>query len=212
MNVVFSIRKDQKAKNGLALIYWYVSYQGQRSKKYSTGIRVNEKFWKRKYATGQNAKPINDALDNLRADLTSKFNQRKDYLVNIQEIADFHNKGLEKITVLELYDLLVERKKTENWTEATMKVYKSFRSVWLVSYCNSVSIPFYAENFRPKHLENLCTLMRERCKEEFVRKSTAKISAAFNLGFSLEKIKVNYLDNYKLFHYSNTIKEQLFPM
>ncbi|WP_375559660.1 hypothetical protein ACE193_18275 [Bernardetia sp. OM2101] len=75
MNVVFSLRKDQKAKNGLTVIYWYISHNGMRSKKYSTGIRIIDKFWKRKYATGINAKPVNDALDNLRADLTSKFNQ-----------------------------------------------------------------------------------------------------------------------------------------
>ncbi|WP_338814988.1 site-specific integrase [Bernardetia sp. Wsw4-3y2] len=210
MNVVFSIRKDQKNTNGQAMIYWYLSNNGQRSRKYSTGIRVNYKFWERNHATGINAKPINDALDNLRADLTSKFNQYQDTISNIQEIADYHIKGFEKVTVIELFDFLIERKKTENWTKGTLKVYQSFRNVWLVPFCNSVGVPFYAENFRPLHLENLCTEMRKRCKEEFIRKSIGMVKAAFNLGFSLEKIKINYLKDYKLFHYSNTVKEYVY--
>ncbi|WP_375559661.1 site-specific integrase [Bernardetia sp. OM2101] len=104
----------------------------------------------------------------------------------------------------------MERKKTENWSIATMKVYKSFRNVWLIPYCKSIGEPFYAESFRPKHLENLSTKMRERCKEEFVRKFIAKIKTAFFLDFSLEKVHKNYLDNYKFFHYSNSVKEYVY--
>lgn len=210
ISIVFSKRKDQKNKNGLVLIYWYISFNGQRSKKYSTGIRVKESNWNRNYAIGRNAKPINDALENLRADLTNLFNTYKDNISHIQEIADYYLKGVEKITVIELFDFLIERKKTENWTQGTIKVYKSFRNVWLVPFCKSVGEPFYAETFRPKHLENLCTEMRTRSKEEFVRKSIGMVKSAFNLGFALEKIKVNYLKDYKLFHYSNNVKEYVY--
>lgn len=210
MNVVFSLRKEQKNQNNFAVIYWYVSNNSQRSKKYSTGIRLDIKFWKRNHAIGINAKPINDALNNLRADLTNLFNHHQNSISHIQEIADYHVKGFEKITVLELFDFLIERKKTENWTPGTIKVYQSFRDVWLVPFCKSVGEPFHAETFRPKHLENLCTEMRKRCKEEFVRKSIGMVKSSFNLGFALEKIKVNYLKDYKLFHYSNTVKEYVY--
>lgn len=210
MNIVFSLRKDQQNQNGLAVIYWYISHDGMRSKKYSTGIRVYEKFWKQKYATGQNAKPTNDALDNLRADLTSKFNQYQGSISHIQDIANYYNQCFERITVLELFDFLIERKKTESWTTGTIKVYESFRNVWLVPFCKEIGEPFYAETFRPLHLESLCTEMRKRCKEEFVRKSIGMLKSAFHLGFSLEKIKINYLDKHKLFHYSNTVKEYVY--
>lgn len=134
MNVVFSLRKDQKCKNGLAVIYWYVSYNGNRSKKSSTGVRVNEKFWKKKYATGQNAKPVNDGLDNLRADLTDLFNQYKNNISHIQEIADFYlNKQSPQITMLDLFDMLVKKRTVAN-TEGTVKVYTDFKKNWLAPY------------------------------------------------------------------------------
>ncbi|WP_291723480.1 site-specific integrase [Bernardetia sp.] len=210
MNVVFSIRKDQKNSNRLAVIYWYVSYKGQRSKKYSTGVRVDARFWKRNHATGKNAKPINDALSDIRADLTDVFNQMKDSITHIQEVARVHNEGLDRPTVIELYDSLVARKKSENWTEGTIKSYTSFRDVWLVPFCQKIGNPFYADLFRPKHLEQLCTFMRQSCKEEFVRKSTSKVKAALNLGFSLGKIPQNYLAGYVLFHRPNQKKEYIY--
>lgn len=210
INVVFSIRKDQKNKNGVAVIYWYLSYKGVRSKKLSTGIRVNEKDWKRNHATGHNAKPINDALENIKADLTDLFNTYKDSIVSIQEIADIYTNSQESITVLGLYDDLMDRKSSENWSNATIKSYKSFRKVWLVPFCNSVSTPFYANTFRPKHLEQLAIKMRERCKEEFVRKSLSKIKAAFNLGFAMEKIKSNPISSYRLFYAERDKKEYVY--
>ena len=153
MNVVFSLRKDQKSKDGEAIIYWYLSYNGQKSKRLSSGIKIHEKYWQSKFAIGVNAKPINDALENLKADLTNIFNQYNEDISHIQEIATIYNKGFDRITVLELYDLLLERKKSENWKLGTIKVYKSFRNVWLVPFCKSVGTPFYADTFRPKHLE-----------------------------------------------------------
>lgn len=200
MNIVFSLRKAQKTKDGVAVIYWYLSYNKQYSKRCSSGMRINEKFWKRKYATGSHGKVVNDALNRLRSDLTNLFNHHRDNISHIQEIADIYNKKFDKITVIELFDLLIERKVSENWSKSTIKVYKSFRNVWLVPFCKQVGEPFYADTFKPKHLEQLCELMRESCKEEFVRKKISTVKAAFNLGYSLEKIQRNNIANYKLFY------------
>ncbi len=210
MNVVFYLRRDLNNSNRLSVIYWYLSYNGQRSKKYSTGVRVDAKFWRKSYVTGENAKPINDALNNIRADLTDLFNAYKDAIVSIQEIADIYNNNQEHITVLSLYDDLTDRKSSENWSDGTIKSYKSFRRVWLAPYCNSVSTPFYAHTFRPKHLEELASKMREHCKEEFIRKSLSKVKAAFNLGFAMEKIKTNPLNNYRLFYAERDKKEYVY--
>jgi integrase len=200
MNVVFSMRKDQKSKNGLALLYWYLSFDGQRSKKYSSGIRVQLKDWNRNHAIGINAKPINDAIGDIKADLTYTFNTYKDSIVNVQEIADIYNNNENTATVLLLFDDLVKRKSSENWSVGTVKTYKSFRKQWLLPYCNSISKPFYANTFRPKHLEELATTMRLECGEEFIRKSLSKVKAAFNLGFAMEKISANPISTYRLFY------------
>ncbi len=200
MNVVFSLRKAQKSKNGVALIYWYLSHQKQYSKRCSSGIRINEKYWRKRYATGSDGKVVNDALNRLRSDLTNLFNHHRDDISHIQEIADIYNKKFEKLTVVQLYDLLIARKVEEKWSKGTIDTYKSFRNVWLVPFCEEVGEPFYADSFKPKHLEKFASLMRKRCGTGFVRKSISSLKSAFNLGFSLEKIPKNYLGDYKLLH------------
>ncbi len=202
MNVVFSLRKDQKAKNGLAVIYWYVSYQGQRSKKASSGIRVNEKFWKRKYATGQNAKPINDALDSLRADLTDVFNRYRSTISNIQEIADFYlEKQNPQISMVDLYDFFVEKKKS-SVSKGTISIYNDFKENWLIPYLESIKTPFMeARNFNYKQLEQLKTFMLESKKiksTEYLEKSLARIKAAVKLGYSMDMIEKDAVAKYKL--------------
>lgn len=210
MNVVFCIRNDQKNKNGTALLYWYLSFNGQRSKKYSSGIRVNTNDWEKSHATGINAKPINDAIGDIKADLTYIFNNYKDTLVNIQEVADIYLNKQDGSTVLELYDNLVIRKTSENWSEGTVKTYKSFRKQWLSPYLDSVSKPFYANKFRPKHIEELATKMRTECGEDFIRKSLSKVKAAFNLGFALEKINTNPISSYRLFYSEKKHKDYVY--
>ncbi len=196
MNVVFSLRKDQKSKNGLAVIYWYVSYNSKRSKKYSTGIRVNEKFWKQKYATGQNAKPVNDALDNLRADLSDLYNQKRNTISHIQEIADEYN-GVGKVhlTFLQLYDLLVEKKKNEKRKEATIDTYITFRNIWLKQYLKSIKNEnILADDFSYIHLEGIYELMLKSDSidsNDYIKHQLSKIRATVKLGYSKGLIQQN---------------------
>lgn len=200
MNVVFSIRKDQKNTNGFAVLYWYLSFNGQRSKKYSTGIRVSLKFWNRNHATGVNAKPINDALDNLRADLTDLFNRYKDSIVTIQDIANIYNNGVQSVTVVELFESLLERKMTERHAPDTIRTYKTFLNIWLKPYCKEIGEPFYANTFKPKHLEELLSKMLLTCCQDYARRSLSKLRSAFNLGFAMEKISHNPIGSYKFFY------------
>ena len=154
MNVVFSLRRDQKSKNGIAVIYWYISHNGMRSKKYSTGIRINEKYWKKKYATGQNSKPVNDALDNIKADLTEIFNQYRKTVSHIQEIALFYlKKESPQITMIDLYDMLVERKR-HKVKQKTIDIYIDFKENWLIPYLESINNKnIEARHFNFKKLE-----------------------------------------------------------
>lgn len=202
MNVVFSIRKDQKSKNGLTVIYWYISHNGMRSKKYSSGIRVNEQDWKRKFATGHNAKPVNDALDNLRADLTNLFNQYKSTISHIQEIADFYlEKESPQISMSNLYDMLVEKREI-GVCEKTITIYTNFKKNWLLPYLKKIGNPsMEARHFTFKHLEQLKTFMLESGKiksTEYLEKSLAKVKAAVKLGYSMELLEKDGVAKYSL--------------
>ncbi len=202
MNVVFSIRNDQQNTNGFAVLYWYLSFNGQRSKKYSTGIRVNVKFWNRNHATGINAKPINDALDNLRADLTSLFNQNKDSISHIQEVADFYlKKESPQISMLDLYDKLVE-KRSIGTISRTITIYTNFKKNWLIPYLKSIkNVNMEAKHFNYKHLEQLKNFMLNSGKiksTEYLEKSLAKVKAAIKLGYSMELLEKDAVAQYSL--------------
>lgn len=210
MNVIFSLRKDQKSKNGEAVIYWYLSYNGQRSKRLSSGIKVNEKHWCQKFAAGANAKPINDALENLKADLTDIFNTYKSSIVHIQEVVNIYTNGVQTATVIELFELLLDRKIAEKQAPDTIRTYKSFLNIWLKPYCKSISEPFYANTFKPKHLEELRSKMRLSCCEQYATRSLSKLRSAFNLGFALDKISVNPIGSYKFFYIKKSTKHYIY--
>ncbi|WP_338765873.1 tyrosine-type recombinase/integrase [Bernardetia sp. ABR2-2B] len=202
MNVVFSLRKDQKSKNGLAVIYWYISHNGMRSKKASSGIRVYEHLWQKKYASGQNSKPINDGLDNLRADLTDLFNQYKSTISHIQEIADFYlKKESPQISMLDLYDKLVE-KRSVGVARGTITIYNNFKKNWLKPYLKSIgNLNMEARHFNYKHLEQLKNFMLDSGKiksTEYLEKSLARVKAAVKLGYSMELLEKDAVAQYSL--------------
>ncbi len=210
MNVVFFLRRQRTNRNGEGIIYWYVSLNGQRSVHCSSGIRVNIANWKRSHAIGINAKPINDAMENIKADLTYIYNTYKDSIVNIKEVANiYHNKNC-SATVVELYTLLLERKISEKHAPDTIRTYKTFLNIWLKPYCKEIGEPFYANTFSAKHLENLCSKMRLTCKEDYIRHSVNKLKAAFNLGFAMEKININPIGSYRLFHVERKNKDYVY--
>ena len=201
MNVVFSMRKSHLNKNGNVPIYWYLSYNGQRSKTYSTGIRVNIENWRRNHATGHNAKPINDALDNLRADLTDVFNQNKNQISHIQEIADIYlGKEKDEPTFLELFDMLIERKVVEGKAKDTIRTYRTFRNIWLVPYLKSIDKEYLlAKHFTHIHLEGVYKKMLEAGKGgAYIDHSTSKVKAAIKLGYGCGILEKDAVASYSL--------------
>lgn len=189
MNVVFSLRKDQISENGVAVIYFYVSDKGKRSKKRSTGVSVYEKYWKKKFAIGRNSKPINDALDDIRADIKTIYNEYKDRIKNIQEIVDKY-KGIEKVatTFLDLYDLLVEKKTKEKKAKSTIETYITFRDCWIKKYLQSIkSENLLATDFTHVHLEGIYDMMLSSKKiksNDYIKHQLSKARAAITLGYS----------------------------
>ncbi len=194
MNVVFYFRRNREnPKNDLGIIYCYASHNKQESKSFSTEIRIYPKSWKKGKVIGRNAKPYNDALDNIRADLTSVFNKT----VRFNHIQDIVNEyqGKEKInpTFLDLYDLLVEKKRKEGRKKNTIDTYITFRDCWVKKYLKSIKNEhILASNLTHIHLEGIYDIMlnsKSIESNDYIKHQLSKVRAAITLGFSKGLIK-----------------------
>ncbi len=214
MNVVFYLRKNRSDKNGLGVIYWYLSFDGQESKPYSSEIKVYPKNWRKGKITGNNAKPYNDALDNVRADITNVFNECKNSLSHIQEVAAKY-KGIAKqnITFLELYDLLIERKILEKRSIKTIETYETFRKCWLKKYLKSIKQEnLLATKFTHVHLEGIYEMMlnsKDVESGEYIKHQLSKVRATIQLGYSKGVIEKDAVAKYKI-HIPTDKKEYVY--
>ena len=201
MNIVFFLRKNRKNKQDLGIIYWFLSYQGKRSTSYSTQLKTYPKDWETNKAIGRNAKPINDALADLRADLTDIFNQNKNQLSHIQEVADIYlGKEKDQPTFLQLYDMLIERKIIEGKADDTIRTYRTFRKIWLVPYLNDIGKEYLlAKHFTHVHLEGIYTKMLKAGKSgEYIDHSISKAKSAVRLGYGCGILEKDAVANYPL--------------
>ncbi|WP_375561231.1 site-specific integrase [Bernardetia sp. OM2101] len=214
MNVVFYLRKNRSDKNGLGVIYWYLSFGGQESKPYSSEIKVYPKNWRKGKITGNNAKPYNDALDNVRADITNVFNECKSNFSHIQEIAEKYKGTIKQdITFLELYDMLVERKILEKKKPKTIETYETFRKCWLKRYLKSIKQEnLLATQFTHIHLEGIYEMMlnSEGVESgEYIKHQLSKVRATIQLGYSKGIIEKDAVAKYKI-HIPTDKKEYVY--
>ena len=201
MNIVFFLRKNRKNNEDLGIIYWFLSHNGKRSKSYSTELKTYPKYWESNKAIGRNAKPVNDALDNLRADLTNVYNQNKNSISHIQEIANIYfGEENENSTFVDLFDTLIERKRVEGQAKDTIRTYYTFRNIWLIPYLESIDKRYLlAKHFNHTHLEGIYKRMLEAGKTgEYIDHSTSKVKAAIKLGYGSGVLEKDAVAKYSL--------------
>ena len=208
MHVLFTLRKNRRdSEFRLGTIYWYVTKgENEKSTRYSAGIQVYPKDWSSEAtrAIGENGHPVNVALDEIRADLLEIYNNHKNRITHIQEIANLYTKKTrEHITLIEAYDELVEKKVLQKVTEHTLTVYATFRNYWLIPFLENDlnNKELEARVFMFKHLDMLAEKMlrsEDVNSSGYIKMGIQKIKAAIRLAYSKGYIDKDAVASYEV--------------
>lgn len=206
MNVVFSLRKNNKDKDKLGTIQYYVSNNGQRSIALSTKIKVYPKDWDGSKVIGRNGNAYNVVLDDIRADLTSIYFQNRNTISHVQEISDvFENKLKPKVTIVDLFKQLMHKKEfIENRSKETLRIHNTTLTIWLIPYLQDDKKNEYLEAKYLTHidLEAIAKKMLESKdvnSVDYVGKTISRIKAAIKLGYTTGQLEKDAVAKYEVY-------------